>query len=97
MGPDAMALVFWILSFKPTFSLSSFTHKKKLISSSSLSAIRVVSSTYVRASVFSAILISDCHSSNPAFHVMYFAYGKPSQYVKKQRHHFFNKDQYSQG
>ena len=24
MGPDAMILVFWILSFKPTFSLSSF-------------------------------------------------------------------------
>ena len=25
MGSDAMILVFWILSFKPTFSLSSFT------------------------------------------------------------------------
>ena len=25
MGPDAMMLVFWMLSFKPTFSLSSFT------------------------------------------------------------------------
>ena len=25
MGPDAMILVFWILSFKPKFSLSSFT------------------------------------------------------------------------
>ena len=25
MGPDAMFLVFWILSFKPAFSLSSFT------------------------------------------------------------------------
>ena len=24
MGPDAMTLVFWMLSFKPTFSLSSF-------------------------------------------------------------------------
>ena len=24
MGPDAMILVFWMLSFKPTFSLSSF-------------------------------------------------------------------------
>ena len=23
MGPDAMILVFWMLSFKPTFSLSS--------------------------------------------------------------------------
>ena len=46
MGPDAMILVFWMLSFKPTFSLSSFTFIKKLFSSSSLSAIRVVSSAY---------------------------------------------------
>ena len=40
MGPDAMILVFWVLSFKPTFSLSSFTFIKRLFSSSSLSAIR---------------------------------------------------------
>ena len=44
MGPYAMILVFWILSFKPTFSLSSFTFIKRLFSSSSLSAIRVASS-----------------------------------------------------
>ena len=44
MGPDAMILVFWMLSFKPTFSLSSFTFIKRLFSSSSLSAVRVVSS-----------------------------------------------------
>ena len=25
MGPDAMIFVFWMLSFKPSFSLSSFT------------------------------------------------------------------------
>ena len=37
-GPDAMILVFWMLSFKPTFSLSSFTFKRHF--SSSLSAIR---------------------------------------------------------
>ena len=43
MGPDAMILVFWMLSFKPSFSLSSFTFIKSLFSSSSLSAIRVVS------------------------------------------------------
>ena len=48
MGPDATILVFWMLSFKPTFSLSSFTFLKKLFSSSSLSAIRVVSSAYLR-------------------------------------------------
>ena len=34
MGPDAMIFVFWILSFKPTFSLSSFTFIKRLFSSS---------------------------------------------------------------
>ena len=34
MGPDAMILVFWMLSFKPTFSLSSFTLIKRLFSSS---------------------------------------------------------------
>ena len=36
--------IFWMLSFKPTFSLSSFTFIKRHFSSSSLSAIRVVSS-----------------------------------------------------
>ena len=46
MGPDTMILVFWMLSFKTTFSLSSFTFIKRLFSSSSLSAIRVVSSAY---------------------------------------------------
>ena len=44
MGPDAMIFVFWMLNFKPTFSLSTFTFIKRLFSSSSLSAIRVVSS-----------------------------------------------------
>ena len=38
MGPDAMILVFWMLSFKPTFSLSSFIFIKRLFSSP-LSAI----------------------------------------------------------
>ena len=33
MGPDAMILDFWMLSFKPTFSLSSFTFIKRLFSS----------------------------------------------------------------
>ena len=33
MGPDAI-FVFWMLSFKPTFSLSSFTFIKRLFSSS---------------------------------------------------------------
>ena len=34
MGPDAMILVFWMLSFKPPFSLSSFTFIKRLFNSS---------------------------------------------------------------
>ena len=38
MGMDAMILVFWMLSFKPTFSLSSFPFIKRLFSSSSLSS-----------------------------------------------------------
>ena len=43
MGPDVMIFVFGMLSFKPTFSLSSFTLIKRLFSSSSLSATWVVS------------------------------------------------------
>ena len=42
IGPDAMILVIWMLSFKPTFSLSSFTFIKRLFSSSSLSAVTLV-------------------------------------------------------
>ena len=53
MGPDAMILVFWLLNFKSTFSLSSFTFIKRLFSSSLLSAIRVVSSAYLRLLIFS--------------------------------------------
>ena len=34
MGPDAMILVFWMLSFKPTFSLSSSIFIKMLFNSS---------------------------------------------------------------
>ena len=75
MGPDAMILVFWMLSFKPTFSLSSFTFIKRLLSSSSLSAIRVVSSAYLRLLIFLlAILIPAYALSSPAFLMMYFAY-----------------------
>ena len=63
MGADAMILVFWMLSFKSTFSLSSFTFIKRLFSSSSLSAIRVVSSAYLRLLIlFQAVLIPACAS-----------------------------------
>ena len=40
MGPGAMILVFWVLNFKSSLLLSSFTFIKKLFSSSSLSAIQ---------------------------------------------------------
>ena len=52
MGPDAMILGFWMLSFKLAFSHSSFTFIKRLFSSSLLSAIRVMSSAYLRLLIF---------------------------------------------
>ena len=61
-GPDAMILVFWMLSFKPAFH-------------SYLSAIRVVSAAYLNLLVFlPAILIPACASPILAFHMMYPAY-----------------------
>ena len=72
MRLDAMIFVFWMLSFIPTLSLPSFTFIKRFFSSS-LSSIRVVSSTYLRL-FLPAILIPACASSSPAFLMMYFAY-----------------------
>ena len=64
-----------MLSFKPTFSLSTFTFLKRLFSPSSLSAMRMVSSAYLRLLIFlPAILIPACASSSPAFLMMYSAY-----------------------
>jgi len=74
MGPDVMILVFWMLSFEPAFSHSSFTFIKRLFSSSSLSAIRAVSSAYLRLLIFlAAILIPACAFSSLAFHMNYSA------------------------
>jgi len=74
-GTGCHDLIFLNLSFKPAFSLSSFTFIKKLLSSSLLYAIRVVSSAYLRLLIFLlAILISACDSSSSAFCMMYFAY-----------------------
>ena len=71
MGSDVMTLVSWMLSFKPTFSLSSFTFIKRLFSSS-LSPITVVSSMYLRLLIFlPAILIPACAS--PAQHFTWWA------------------------
>ena len=74
MGPDAINLVFWMLSFKPAFSLSSFTFIKRFFSSSSIFVITVLSSVYLRLLIFlPAILILVCDSSSPAFWMMYSA------------------------
>jgi len=68
MGPDAMILGFWMLSF----SLSSFTFIRKFFSSSLLSVIGVVLSAYLRLLIFLlAILTPACASSSPAFCMMY--------------------------
>ena len=71
MRPDAMILVFWMLSFKPVFSFPFFTLMKKFFSRLSISAIRVVSSAFLRLLLFLlAILIPACDSSSLAFHMM---------------------------
>ena len=71
MGPNAMILVFssWVLS-----QLFHSPLLPSLRSPSSLSAIRVVSSAYLRLLLFlPAILIPACASSNPTFYMMYSA------------------------
>ena len=85
MGPDAMILVFWMLSLQPAFSLSSFTFIKRLFSSFLLSAIRVVSYAYLRLLIFlPAILIPACVSSSLAFCMVYSAYklNKQGDYIQ---------------
>ena len=67
-------LHFLNVEFKSSFSLPSFTLIKRLFSSS-LSAIRVVSSAYLRLLIFlPAVLIPVCASSSPEFLMMYSAY-----------------------
>ena len=66
----AMILAFWMLSFRPAFPLSSFTFIKRLFSSSSFSATRVVWSAYLRLLIllpqswFQLVL-------NPAWHFIW--------------------------
>jgi len=63
---------FWVSIWKP-LSPSSFTLIKRLFSSFSLSASRVVSA-YLRLLIFiPAILILACESSSPGFHMIYSA------------------------
>ena len=73
--PMPMILVFLMLSFKPPFAFSFFTFIKRLFSSFSHSAIRVVSSAYLRLLIFlPAILIPAFASSSLAFCLMYSVY-----------------------
>ena len=75
MGPHTMRLVFLMLSFKPAFPLSSFILIKRLFSSSSLSAMTVVISAYLRLLIFLlAVWIPACDSSSLAFHTMYYSF-----------------------
>ena len=53
-----------MLSFKPAFSLSSFTLNKGLFSSSSLSAIRVVSSVYLRLLIVLPAILIQAYNGN---------------------------------
>ena len=63
----------WVLN--QHFWLSSFTFIKRLFNYSLLSAIRVVSSAYLRLLMFlPAVLIPACTSSSLAFCMMYSAY-----------------------
>ena len=74
-GTRCHDLVFWMLSFKSAFSLSSFTFIKRLFNSSLLSPIRVMSPAYLRLLIFlPAALISACVSSSLALHMMYSGY-----------------------
>ena len=69
-----------LLSFKPTFALSSFTFIKRLFSCSSLSAIRAESSAYLRLLTFlPAILLPAYASSSSAFLMMYSTYKSDKQ------------------
>ena len=58
MEPNAMIFIFWMLSFKPAFSLSSLTFTKRLFSFPPLSAVRMISSACLRLLTFlPAILV----------------------------------------
>ena len=90
MWLNAMIFTFWKLHFKPVFSLSSFTYIKKLFSSFSLSANKVVSSAFLRLLIFLlAILIPAYESSGPAFHTTYSACQLPAVLVDNSIAHQF--------
>ena len=70
MGPDAMILVFWMLSFNSAFSLCSFTFIKRPFRSS----LSAKGWCHLRLLIFlRAILIPACALSSPAFLMMHSA------------------------
>ena len=58
---DALVFVSWMLSFEPVFSLSCFTFIKRFFSFSSLGAVRIVLSAYLRLLVFKLTLKFKCY------------------------------------
>ena len=85
IGPDATILAFWMLRFKPAFFTLLFHFTRRLLSSSLLSAIKVVSSADLRWLLFHpAILIPVCDSCRLAFWMMYSGYklNKHGDYIQ---------------
>ena len=93
MGLDAMILVFWMLSFKPTFSLSSFTF---IISwQIDLEKVETVTGFIFLGSKIT--VDSDCsHEIKRCLFLGRKAMTNLDSVIKKQRHHFANKGLYSQ-
>ena len=73
VGPDAMVLDFWMLNFKPAFSLTSFTFSKKLFNSSSHPDISLKLSAYLRL-VFLLEYWFQLVIHPVTFHMIYSAY-----------------------
>ena len=87
-GAWCHGLVFLIFNFKLTLLFSSFTFIKRHFSSSSFSAIRMVSSVYLRFVMFlPPILIPACNSSSLAFLMMCSAHGLNKQGDSRQPCH----------
>ena len=77
MGLYVMILAFWMLSFKTSFSLFSFTFIKRLFSSSLISAVRAVPPTYLRLWRFLlAILIPACGAAKLTHKINLYMYIK---------------------
>ena len=75
MGPDAVIFIFWMLTFKPFFLLSSSTFIKRLFSSSLISVIGWCHLHIWDYWYFSpAVLIPACDSSSSTFRMMYSAF-----------------------